>query len=369
MIIFILTNGILLLKLFIYIFLRLFIIQNTLSKLIIILMLLTLLKILYTFPRKRFSKLSQLRNYRIERLMRYALKSYYDHIYNIFIIINGFIFSILVVFYLKYVNKDKIIDLNIIIKKITLLIQQISIIEISLNIFIIILFLIIYFILMIRLTRYFKFHIIKRHLYFLPGLKGMNDLDNWYELGILHKSFCKICLTEYKLSIFIDFIYEKLYFKYKKKIYPSNYDRLNHKEKIIIQMTFPVDPMFFTLKYPKIQSYSWFIITKWHYILIIIILIYDLICNNLQINNIFYLLPWTFIYELYLKFNSFINNLYFPNDNYIHTIIYAKQIKFIDKNTLLIDNDFYDLKHIKEIYTKYVLHDFIASYYFKDDTK
>ena len=124
-------------------------------------------------------------------------------------------------------------------------------------------------------------------------------------------------------------------------------------------MQFPTEPNLLFIKYPRLFNIIFFLLTKGHYFLLAFCLFYDIIFNNFIITTIFIILPWTFFYELYLRFSKFTDDLYIPYDQYIHTFVYAKQLERFNEKLLLIDGAFYDYEQFKKIYHKYILNNFI----------
>lgn len=104
------------------------------------------------------------------------------------------------------------------------------------------------------------------------------------------------------------------------------------------------------------------IIIRIHYIFLIIILIYDIIFNDFKIILIYNVLPWTFLIDFYIRFSLFVDNLWSPHDKYLNTILYSKHLEIWDKNTLIIDGEFYDYNHAKIIYRTYVARDFVKDF-------
>ena len=83
---FIFTNIILFSKLTLLVFFRLFFLPNPFVKYLLLVLFIFIIYLFLLYPRTRFKKLSQLRNYKYNKLMKYALKNTFEHVYNIFII-------------------------------------------------------------------------------------------------------------------------------------------------------------------------------------------------------------------------------------------------------------------------------------------
>lgn len=354
---FLLNNFILLFKIILLVFARLFLIPNPFVKYILLLLCLTTIYILWKYPRTRFNKLSEVRNHKLNKLTKYALKNKLEHIYNIFVITIFCVVFTIVIFLLRYLNQNKNIDLKekyILFKNLYL---NTPLYDFVFNSIILILIFIIYIWLFIRIIKYFKYHVIKRHIYLVGNLTEGNT---WYQMKFFYNVIDKINIynVHFKLVRKIQEYYEKYYYKKFNKKKPLNFFDLSDEEVNKYYRQSPIDPfLFFTLN--KEDRILYHLMTKWHYILLFILLIYDLIYNDYQITHVFYILPWTFFFEIYIRFSTFVEGLWIPHDEYLHTILYAKQLEIWDKETLLIDGDFYDYNKARIIYKTYVARDFV----------
>jgi hypothetical protein len=90
------------------------------------------------------------------------------------------------------------------------------------------------------------------------------------------------------------------------------------------------------------------ILTKWHYGLLVIVTLYDIKYNYLNLTLVFYLLPWTYFYERYIRISHFLDGLWLPY------VIYSTQLEVIDKETLIIDGELHDLLFYQKMYKHYV---------------
>ena len=327
----------------------------------LLLALLFLLYLLYKYPRTRFNKVSKQRRYKLQRILKYGIYGKMQHVYNILVILLFILLSLTVVFYLRYLNRDRVIDL---IEKFTLikeLVFEKPLLECLLDISIFVLFFVVYLILFMRLIKYFKFHIIKRHLYHI-GNGRIPDKDHWYALKFL-AFFQKICLSYYNAGLVVEHFYEKYYFIFKEdKDYGPNFDNLLLKDQNTISFRPPVDPSHLLLKYPLVWDFWWHFVTKWHYIFIILLISYDLIFNNFQLSLVFKFLPWIYFYDVYVRISKFLNDLDWGYDETINTILYCYSIEIWNSKTLLIDGDFYDYDRLKEIYATYMSKGFVKNY-------
>ena len=349
MIAYLLLNSFLLFKLLIYILLRIFLIPNIFAKYLLIAILTIVLFFCYKYPKNHIL---------IKRdLFKYALKTRWSHIYNIITISSYIILFVGGVFYLRFLNIEKKIDLKdyyVICKKFFI---DYPWNEIIINSILVILFIILYITLLYKLTLYFKFHIIKRHI-FLIG-KPWND--SWYYETFHYKFFTTINIHT---TIFVGIIlkiknyYNKYYFSKQNKKEPYNYKEMSLKEQILFEEASPATPYGFISKY-KIKFIVYHLLTKWHYLLLLFVTFYDMKFNNFTLTSIFYILPWTFFYELYLRLTLFQDNLWLPYDQALHNLIYSKHLEQIDDDTLSIDGEFHDISYYKNMSKHYILRGFV----------
>jgi len=359
MILYLILNSILILKLIIYVFIKLLLFNSLSTKFLLLLILLFFVYLFHKYPRTRFNILSKQRRYKLQRIRKYGIYTTMQHVYNIVVILLFILLSLTVVFYLRYLNRTRIIDLIETFTLIKQLVCEKSLLECFLDISIFVLIFVVYIILVMRLLKYFKFHIIKRHLYHIGG-GDIADKDHWYALKFL-AFFHKICLSYYNAKLFVESFYEKYYFIFKCKDYGPNFENLSWSDQNAIRNKPPVDPSHFLIKYPLVWNLCWHFITKWHYIFILLLIFYDLIFHNMQLRLIFMCLPWVYFYDVYVRVSKFIKDLVWSHDEYIHTILYCHSIEIWDSKTLLIDGQFYDYDLLKEIYSTYMQKGFVRS--------
>lgn len=350
MIAYLLVNCILLFKLFLFILIKIFLIPNLFSKYIIIIIFTFFLYLCYKYP--RYNILIK------QDLFEYALKTKKALIYNILIILiytNVFIIGI---FYLRYLNMEKKIDLRTYQKIINKFFNQFTLQENIINIFIIILFIVFYIAIMYKFTQYYKLHVIKRHIYLVNSDYNYNRYEKFHDKFLYPFN---IHTVYGNLLLFITEAYEKYYFNKRNKPYPKNYHTMSLNEQNIFNKKTPVSPFAFLKKY-KIRSILYHLLTKWHHILLFIIIFYDILNNDYIIQHIFVILPWIFFYELYIRISQFLNGLWIPYDQALRRIIYSNKLEKINEDTLSIDGDFQDLSFYKNMYKHYIMRGFI-----KDD--
>src|ERR1700759_850065 len=246
---FIFNQFILFIKLFLFILLRLISVENTFSKICLIILLLSVLNILYKYPKMRFNKLSKLRQHRLNLIQRYRIFNLWDELYNIILLLIYFFCITGLIFYLRLLNKDKMLDLNYYYEILIELLAKSSILDLFCIGLAYGLILALYIMLMMRLMKYFKFQVIRRHLYFMNF-----ETNSWYQSKLFFGFIYKIILIgpfsiESRCYKVIEFTYKYLFHLFRvKKDYGLNYDQLSYKEKTELCLKAPVDPDYFLIK-------------------------------------------------------------------------------------------------------------------------
>jgi hypothetical protein len=193
------------------------------------------------------------------------------------------------------------------------------------------------------------------------GDDNASDNNRKYVLIFLMKfvDVFNIYKINFKLCYYVipDF-YIKLFFNNKKKIKPPRFNEYSEKDKEIFYMKSPVDPTRFVQKF-YIDKVLLHFFTKWHYILLLILIIIDCYFNNFNIHLIFIVLPWTFFYDIYLRISKFFDNFHLAYDTYINTVLYANTFKIVNNNEWLINGEFYNLQNFKHIYVTYICKGFV----------
>lgn len=95
-----------------------------------------------------------------------------------------------------------------------------------------------------------------------------------------------------------------------------------------------------------------------HYIILIILLLYDILFNHLVLANIFFVLPFVFIYDLWIKLCKFINGLNNFYDMYIHYMLYDK-LYILDDKYVQVGPFTVEHSTIRKVYMYYILTDLV----------
>lgn len=226
----------------------------------------------------------------------------------LFIYILLFVFGI---FYLRISNQQKIIDLKFVWNKFSSDFAVHTALCNIINITLCILLLLVYLYTLFKLLAFVRQYWIKLHIYY------SEYKENWYRKYI-YGLFCKV---EYN-GLLINFTLMK---------YPK-IDEVLQKELLG-----------FSLKYHLLMF-----IRNVHYIIIFVAFIYDVVFCNFVLHTTYYILPYIFIYDLYIRFcNLYLNlDLLYMADFTVHSFIYAKSITVINSDEFWIDGDVYSARGV-----------------------
>ncbi len=254
-----------------------------------------------------------------EIINKYKLK---NKILSFVIIITYAGLAILGIFLLRMANRNRAVDL----REIYSIIITNSFFVNLINGILGILILIVYIILLLNIFKYIKIHIIRLHLYY-------NTKESYYEVTWMR--------------FVLKYTYLGNLFKVRNAIF---YKKL----------------FGFSISYHVIA------ITRiLHYIILINAFIYDLIYNNYTIHVIFYLLPYLFLYQIYIKICDFYINKQPVNDVVLHDIIYAEymltsnETPFAKDDELLINGRYYEKQDVHDlifIYLQYGLDNYVYEF-------
>jgi hypothetical protein len=341
-----------LIKFTLTILLPLVLLSSTILKLLLLIGLSIILYILFTYPRTRFYKLSQVRDYKVNKLMKYALRTYKARIYNILVLLIYSSIFITGLLYLRFSNQEKQLNLITFATKLKDLCYNLNMFDLILNGVLFILLFIVYLWLFIRAGKYFKFHIIKLHLFLSEPRQEhyayYYDFDKLYRHS-LDWFYARIFL---KLALKYD-----AYYKIRNKTSPI-YNTLSLEEQKAFDLKRPTHPKYFWDKYKK-DLILYHTIANWHYLVILLVVFYDIKYNDYILTKIFYILPWTFIYDSYVRASKFIYNLWAPFDEVLHRVLYYTYMEIWDKNTIMIDGELYDYNYQKMVYHTYFCRGFV----------
>jgi len=280
------------------------------------------------------------------------LRTYKARIYNILILLIYSSIFITGLLYLRFSNQEKQLNLITFATKVKDLCYNLNMFDLILNGVLFILFFIVYLWLFIRTGKYFKFHIIKLHLFLSEPRQ--EHYAYYYDFDKLYRHS-------------LDWFYARIYFivlEAYMRYYDSQnkdkkmYHNLTEKEQKAFDLKRPVRPQYFWDKYKK-DLILYHTMRNLHYLVILLVVFYDIKYNDYILTKIFYILPWTFIYDSYVRASKFIYNLWAPFDEVLHRVLYYTHMEIWDKNTIMIDGEFYDYNYQKMVYHTYFRRGFV----------
>ena len=288
-----LFSSIFLLKPFLFIFNLVFSYQDILLKIGLILTLLELYILLLFGNDFKFNKLSKLRHYYENELFKYKIlskKELYFVTSYVLLYISIFILGIL---YLRIQNQNHEINLVEQYEKIRERISQSTITNNILSLVLILIFLITIITVYKRLFNSFKFFLKKLHIY-------LHQYE-WYDAVFFNTSSEKYPSYLLKLNTYTRF-----------GIYSSLHDGLNDLAYLLKvgkpRLTWTEDERTtWDHLHHHMTASLWKHSYHFHYIILSITLVFDLLFNNLTLKSYFFLLPFFFIYHTWIRFSNTID--------------------------------------------------------------
>jgi hypothetical protein len=284
-------------------------------KVVVILSLLSLLTFLY-YPKDLGNDIEVIAT-------RYRIHNNHEKIFTFCMILLYFAIFVGGIFYLRYRNKDNTVELKpIFIKVYQALLDN----TLYVNIIFIILT---YIAILIKIVNFFKVYIVKMHLFYQlyedPKYTAQENsyYDNWYQYYIENKF-----MRDYGFNYLISTLGCK---------FPILYTKIG--------------------KY-SIKYYIYIIMEKIHYIILLLILVYDIFFNNAILYHVYGIFPYIFIYDVYLKFNAFYNNLdmQYSADRTAAKYIYVQKLIILNDEEVYLDGDLYEIKPLVDVMVIYVKH-------------
>ena len=101
-----------------------------------------------------------------------------------------------------------------------------------------------------------------------------------------------------------------------------------------------------------------------HRILLLLTILYDLFLNNMVLTHMFVLLPFVFLYELWVKLSIFLAGVNFNKDDLIVKLLYSEISQLAhDKECLYFDDEPHEKTVLREVITDYAKNDFVDKYF------
>lgn len=273
-------------------------------KTIIIIILLSVLKFFTVYPRMLGDDPFVIANY-------YKIANNFSKALTFAILFIYILIFILGIFYLRLSNQQKITDLKVILDNIYSNILAHTIFCNFINITLFILLLITYIYALAKLLSFFRRYWIKLHIYYAQ------HNDNWY--------------IKYIYDFYRKFHYHHLLTNFSLIKYPKIGEILGKKL------------LGFSLKYHLLM-----LIRNIHYIILIIVFLYDIVYCNFVLNTMYNMLPFLFVYDLYIRFCNLFSNLdhMYMADYTAHAFIYANTIKVINTEEVCINGEAYSTRGV-----------------------
>lgn len=297
--------------------------NSLLLKLCVIFLQIFFIQYVYLRPYKKKLKLSYIRYKKNNIYTQYKIHNVFYLVLSIFFILSFLSVFIILILFLRIKNRSKILDINIIYQKISALFNNTSLLEISLNIAILVNICILYILLIIGVSKFTKKIVMKLYFY----------------------CFYYLYITTYSQTKFkiLYFLWDNLTINY--HISNLTYKLPNLGESLMDNFIFD-----------HLKGLQFII----HKVILIIVIIYDIKYNNMILTHMYRILPYIFIYEIWVKLSIFLTGIYFPNDEVVSKLLYSEIIEYeYDKECLYLDGEPCEKTTIKEITIEYVQNNFV----------
>ncbi len=276
--------------------------NQDLPKIIVALLFFALVRYLRLPQRTRFYKLSHLRKYRIKQIAQYGLTSKGRLILSWTYIIFYIIIFFIGFFWLRFKNRNNIIDLREIFFNLYAIILNLSWLQIVINCILFMSMMLFVIVVLNKLKNYFYFQVIRQHIFFSD--------KSWYEKIFYYIKFNIIGRISIKIY---DFITNCFYYCANGKWVMDNdlesYDRLEQFCKQHERL------------YYSIHGIRRFLDSNCHMLVLFLALLYDVVVCNLLISNAFKVLPYVFLYSIYCNIERFISTKNFEFDLTINAVL------------------------------------------------
>lgn len=292
-------------------------------KLCVILLQIFLIQYIYLRPYKKRLKLSYIRYQKNNIYTDYKISNVFHLVLNSLVILSFITVFIILILFLRIKNRFKILDIDVVYQKIFALFNNISIIEIFINMGILINICVLYILLMINLMKFIK------------------------KVGMRLYLFCFyyfyiVTYNQTKFNI-LYFLWDNLTINY-------------HISNVTFKLTNLSESLFERFIFSHLKGLQFII----HKVILIIVIIYDIKYNNMILTHMYRILPYVFIYEIWVKLSIFLTSIHFPYDEVVTKLLYGEVIELeCDKECLYLDGEPYEKTTIKEITIEYVQNNFV----------
>lgn len=286
-------------------------------KVTICIVLIMLLFLLYKYPKPLQNNINIIADH-------YKIQNNYEKFVCFFVLSLYAILFVGGIFYVRLQHNDRYLDLSLLWNTLCYNIASHTTHIIILNFSLIVLIIILYLVLFIKLIKIFKRYWAKLHIYYAY------DIDNNYNslIWLNHGFFTTLDYKGLAASL--------------EDNCPSIF---SNKQKL------PRYILGFQLRY-----HVTIFIKKMHYILLLAIILYDIVFNHYVIHYIYTIIPYIFLYDLYIRACDLyyeVDHLY-SADTTAHRFLYAETIHILDKTFIYLDNDLYEIEYLTKVVFVYL---------------
>lgn len=285
--------------------------NSPIPKIVLLAILLCLLFLLIKYPRPL--------NSGEELIKRYKIYNRYDLILCQVMISLYIIIFIICIVALRFYNIHREVNIKELIFKFYNYLLQFSFLENILNIALICVFIVSYILLLYKVIKYLKKFLVQFHIYYSGIEKGTIE-EKAYQRFI--QDFKNTRRISWELNSLLNEIY--------KWLFPNK------------------------IFYINLITYFDRILKYWHYCLLLLFFIYDILFYNYTLHYVFICLPFVFLYDIYVKFSNFIENINVEWDYVINHFLYSDNLEEFDEETIWLVDEFVSKKMIRILLVKYL---------------
>ena len=335
-------SSLFLLKSFLLLFNVMFLHQELILKLCLILILFEISFLITYRQELKLNKLSKLRKYAQDsRLWGYQIATKKDLFLSIFYVFSYILIFILGILHLRIQNQNHEINLLIFYLKIKDQILQSSSLNLITSITLIILCIITFITVYKKLFKIFKFHLIKLHLY-------LNQFPEYWQIFFntvkYHADKYQSPLYKFKtytISNFRDLVIHKPLNNFAIFLKLTEKDTFTYS----IDSQGKIHPHFsyherttWDLLLSEIENFTWRQSFDIHYKILSLILCHDLLFNDLTLKNYFYFLPFFFFYHNWFRISHSFDRLGGDFDNKLSAILYKNPYKDVNEELIYTED-------------------------------
>jgi hypothetical protein len=335
---------------------KLLVFNNVYLKCLLLVLILTFILYIYTQPIRNRLVLSKLRTWKNRFPYGFMLRTSKDKIVNLVNILLYILIFIVGFLSLRFLNRNKAIDLKIYYIKFYHIIHNMSIFEIYLNVFLLISIILLYMQILYKIVKYFKLHLLKRHIYWSsPRLD--NAFSVWHYTNIIR---FRNYVHPNGIYDIIETRIHKIFYTLWLRTNPSIYELfgshnfpLNYCENIsYLYYRTPLEDYIETILRKIVNKFQYSV----HKYILFIIILYDILFNDCVLTLMYKILPYVYIYEIIVRISRFRDHSVDVNDQIIYEMLYERSEKVTD-NEFLVGHTYITTEELEEIVKYYVLTD------------